>query len=80
MILAMLVLFPCIPKSHSQPSQDSAVIDSFIASQAHGERGEEYPDARKIVTGDLTRDGSSETVLLYTIESQNESVNYGPSM
>ena len=49
---------------------DSAVIDSYISRQARRERGEEYRDARKVVTGDLTHDGIPETVVLYTIESQ----------
>src|ERR1044071_3306673 len=51
----------------------TATIDSFITRQAKRERGEEYPDARKVVTGDLTHDGQPETVVLYTIEGQGGS-------
>lgn len=49
---------------------DSTIIDAYISRQAHRERGEEYPEARKVIKGDLTHDGASETVVLYTIESQ----------
>src|SRR5262245_13832590 len=52
---------------------DTAAIDAFIARQAKRERGEEYREARKVVTGDLTHDGEPETVLLYTIEGQRGS-------
>ena len=56
--------------------QDKAAIDKFIANQATRERGEEYPDARKVVTGDLNGDGTPETVVLYTIEGQNGTNNH----
>jgi hypothetical protein len=52
---------------------DAAAIDAYIARQAHQERGEEYREARKVITGDLTRDGAAEAVVLYTIESQGGS-------
>ena len=57
----------------AQDTGDKAVIDKFISAQAKRERGEEYPDARKVVTGDLNGDGAAETVVLYTIEGQNGS-------
>ena len=56
--------------------QDAATIDAFIAKQAERLRGEEYRDARKVASGDLTHDGVAETVVLYTIEGQNGSNNY----
>jgi hypothetical protein len=52
---------------------DTATIDAFISRQAKRERGEEYQDARKVVSGDLTHDGQPETVVLYTIEGQGGS-------
>ena len=55
---------------------DTAAIDSYIAHQAKRERGEEYRDARKVVTGDLNHDGEPETVVLYTIEGQGGSNLY----
>jgi len=66
------------PLASAQTAQenDKAVIDKFIAGQATREHGEEYPDARKVVTGDLNRDGTAETVVLYTIEGQNGSNNH----
>jgi hypothetical protein len=55
---------------------DKAAIDKFISAQATRDHGEEYPDARKVVTGDLDKDGVPETVVLYTIEGQNGSNNH----
>ena len=55
---------------------DKAAIDKFISAQATREHGEEYPDARKVVAGDLDGDGAPETVVLYTIEGQNGSNNH----
>ena len=55
---------------------DKVVIDKFIAKQAKQEDGEEYEAARKVVTGDLNRDGVSDLAVLYTIEGQNGTNNY----
>ena len=60
----------------SAQNVDKAAIDKFISAQATREHGEEYPDARKVVTGDLDGDGAPETVVLYTIEGQNGSNNH----
>src|SRR5689334_17874307 len=54
----------------AQQDNDDAVIDAYISRQAGRERGEEYREARKVVQGDLMRDGVPETVVLYTIEGQ----------
>lgn len=56
--------------------ENKSAIDAFIEKQAHRERGEEYRDARMILTGDLTHDGIAETVVLYTIEGQDGSNDY----
>ena len=77
LLLAVLSLSTFEPTLRSYHDQDDlAMISSFIARQAHRERGEEYEDARKVVTGDLNGDGIPETVVLYTIESQGGSNNY----
>jgi len=55
---------------------DTALIDSFIARQAKRERGEEYREARKMISGDLTHDGQPEVIVLYTIEGQGGSNLY----
>jgi hypothetical protein len=55
---------------------DKAAIDKFIAGEATRAHGEEYPDARKVVAGDLNADGVAETVVLYTIEGQDGSNNH----
>lgn len=60
----------------SAQDADKAVIDKFISAQAKREHGEEYEEARKVVTGDLTKDGVADTVVLYTIEGQNGSNNH----
>jgi len=60
----------------SAQDADKAAIDKFIAGQATRAHGEEYPDARKVVAGDLNGDGVAETVVLYTIEGQDGSNNH----
>jgi hypothetical protein len=64
--------------SYASPAQtqDTGVIDEFISKQAARENGEEYADARKVLAGDLNRDGVPDLAVLYTIESQNGSNNY----
>jgi hypothetical protein len=67
----------CVASSGSPAQdQDTAAVDKFIASQATQEGGEEYGEARKIVTGDLNRDGVPDLAVLYTIEGQNGTNNY----
>src|SRR6266567_5757310 len=56
--------------------QDTKSIDSYIASQARRERGEEYKEARKVVEGDLNHDGTPDVAVLYTIEGQGGSNLY----
>lgn len=53
-----------------QNTDDTVTIEAYISRQARREKGEEYREARKVVAGDLTHDGTPETVVLYTIESQ----------
>ncbi len=65
-----------LPAFASAQDQDKAAIDKFILNQATREHGEEYPDARKVVSGDLNGDGAPETVVLYTIEGQNGTNNH----
>jgi non-ribosomal peptide synthetase component E (peptide arylation enzyme) len=72
----MLALVWYTPSASALQDSDGSVIDGFIARQARRERGEEYRDARKVMVGDLTRDGVPETVVLYTIESQGGTNNY----
>lgn len=67
----ILLLSPVI--ASARQDDDTAAIDAYISRQAHRERGEEYREARKVVTGDLTHDGMPETVVLYTIEGQRGS-------
>ena len=75
LIIAFVLL---VSPNLTSASQDdgAAVIDSFIARQAKREQGEEYKEARKVMTGDLTHDGEPETVVLYTIEGQGGSNLY----
>jgi len=60
----------------AQQDTDANAIDAYLSRQARRERGEEYREARKVVVGDLTHDGTPETVVLYTIESQGGSNLY----
>ena len=72
-IITVLALTLFSKMALGSQDDDTFVTDSFIARQAKRERGEEYREARKVVTGDLTRDGQPETVVLYTIEGQGGS-------
>jgi len=76
-ILAVIPALVCLfaPLALSQDN-DKTAIEKFISAQAKREHGEEYEEARKVVSGDLTRDGVAETVVLYTIEGQNGSNNH----
>ena len=76
MTALILLLFWFTGIAPASQDEDTGVIDSFIARQARRERGEEYREARKVVAGDLTHDGTPETVVLYTIESQGGSNLY----
>lgn len=73
--IAAVLISLCASVAAAQ-NADKAAIDKFISAQAKREQGEEYPDARKVVTGDLDKDGVPETVVLYTIEGQNGSNNH----
>ena len=74
-IISLAVITLCAAVASAQ-NADKTAIDKFISSQAKRERGEEYEEARKVLTGDLTKDGVAETVVLYTIEGQNGSNNH----
>jgi len=74
-VLAAVLVSLSLPVASAQDT-DKAAIDKFIAGQATRAHGEEYPDARKVVTGDLDADGVAETVVLYTIEGQDGSNNH----
>ncbi|HKF57565.1 MAG TPA: hypothetical protein VKJ45_19050 [Blastocatellia bacterium] len=43
-------------------------MNRFIKSQEGRARGTEYTEGRKIVTGDLDRDGTPDIAVLYTLE------------
>ena len=73
----LLVILPCVcPSSALADDADTAAIAKYIAKQAAREHGEEYEDARKIVSGDLDHDGTPEVAVLYTIEGQNGTNNH----
>lgn len=55
---------------------ETAIINKFIAKQAKDERAEEYPDARKVLRGDINGDKKTDLVILYTLEGFNGSNNY----
>lgn len=71
----LLTILACAPMVLAQ-TDDKATIDKFIAAQATREHGEEPDGVRKVVEGDLNRDGAADTAVLYTIEGQNGSNNY----
>src|SRR5882762_6150258 len=66
----------CLSSASFAQSSDTDAINKFISKQAAAERGEEYEGARKVVKGDLNRDGISDLAVLYTIEGQDGTNNY----
>lgn len=73
----LLIGLPCSPPAvAAAQGQGGAVVDKFIAEQASREGGEEYEEARKVVAGDLNRDGIPDLAVLYTVEGQHGSNNY----
>lgn len=77
LLFVLLALFIGLPSvASAQQQQDMAVIEKIIAKQAEEEDGEEYEAARKVVIGDLNRDGLPDLAVLYTIEGQNGTNNY----
>lgn len=77
LMFVMPFLLASMPSFASPPqSEDTAVVNGFIAKQAEKESGEEYEPARKILIGDLNRDGVPDLAVLYTIEGQNGTNNY----
>jgi len=75
LLILVIVLFTPSPAFPTQ-NQDLTVVDQFISKQAKQEDGEEYADARKMLAGDLNRDGVADLAVLYTIEGQNGTNNY----
>ena len=75
-VVLFILISACCWTTPAQQDNDSAAIDAYIARQARRERGVEYGEARKVVVGDLTHDGTPETVVLYTIEGQRGSNLY----
>lgn len=76
LIVVTLMLSLTSSVSLSQSPEDVAVIKKFIASQESDANGSEYPEAEKIVVGDLNHDGVPDAVVLYTLEGQNGGNNY----
>ena len=73
----VIVILLCLSSfSAFAQTADTEIIKKFIATQATKERGEEYEDARKIIAGDLNRDGEADVAVLYTIEGQDGTNNY----
>jgi hypothetical protein len=71
-----LIILCCLAAPLNAQQADSKVIDSYIAAQAKREKGEEPDGVRKVVQGDLNKDGVDDVAVLYTIEGQNGSNNY----
>jgi len=76
MFVLPVVLLCTFASASSVQNQDITIIDKFISKQATQEGGDEFEDARKVMAGDLNRDGVPDLAVLYTIEGQNGSNNY----
>lgn len=57
-------------------TNENAIVDKFIAKQAKDEGAEEYPDARKVLRGEINRDKKTDLVVLYTLEGFGDGNNY----
>ena len=75
-IILLLALITAPLPVCAQTNPDTSVVNKYISTQAAREHGEEYPEARKILDGDLNNDGTAELVVLYTIEAQNGGNGY----
>jgi len=58
------------------PAGAEEVANRFIKSQESRARGTEYKEGRKIVTGDLNNDGTSDIAVLYTLEGAHGGNDY----
>ena len=74
--LAICAIGVCAWTTVAAHQNNVSAIDAYISRQAQREKGEEYREARKVMVGDLTHDGTPETVVLYTIEGQGGSNLY----
>jgi hypothetical protein len=82
LVASLTIIVACSGALNSQPlappqSRTEAVaIGNFIAKQMRTERANEYEEARLIARGDLNRDGTTDTVVLYTLENQGGTNQY----
>lgn len=74
--LAFFVLAVGGFESVSAQTNETAIVDKFIAKQAKDENAEVYPVARKVLRGDVDGDKKTDIVVLYTLEGFNGSNNY----
>jgi hypothetical protein len=78
-LTVLVVLFWFAIAALAVDDPDTKLIEAHILTQARTEHGEEYKEARQVVTGDLNHDGIPDLALLYTIEGQdgtNRSIQY----
>jgi hypothetical protein len=57
-------------------TDETAVIDRFIAQQAKKADAEEYQEARKVLRGDVNGDKKTDLVVLYSLEGFGGGNNY----
>ena len=65
---ACLMLLCLFLPVQAQSDKIYALVDRFIARQEKREKAVEYRDARKILRGDVNRDGKEDIVVLYSLE------------
>ena len=75
-LMLLTILFWVSSSATFAQNRDIPIINKFIASEAAKIGGEEYGDARKLITGDLNRDGTPDLAVLYTIEGMGGGNNY----
>src|SRR5262245_15377777 len=57
------------PRLFADDESGGPVVDKFITAHARKLHGEEYREARRMVSGDLNIDGQEDLVVQYTLES-----------
>lgn len=57
-----------LAQQKSKGSDLEKAVDKYLAAEAAKNEADEYPEARRIVEGDIDGDGDNDAALLYTLE------------
>ena len=74
--LALVCQTFSVSQLSAEDESGNGAVDKFIAAQARKLHGEEDPEARHVVFGDLNHDGQADLAVQYTIESMGGGNGY----